>query len=79
MERSAANSAYAKLHEKAPYHDGTFRSWAKEWSPTHPYHYNDGVSIGVSDRDLTPHDAFTTKADASPLPPEDDRDQDLES
>lgn len=75
MERAATNSAYAKLHEKAPYHDGTFRSWAKEWSPKHPYHYNDGVSIGVADRDLTPHDAFTTEADASPVPAGADEDQ----
>jgi hypothetical protein len=75
MERAAANSAYAKLHEKAPYHDGSFQSWAKDWSTSHPYHYNDGVSIGVADHDLTPWDAFTTERDASPLPSGADDDQ----
>ena len=72
MEQRAAAAAYAALHEgegKRPFHDGTFTNWAAEWSPTFPYRYDDGVSINVSDRDLTPWDEFTTRTSASPLPP----------
>ena len=72
MEQRAAAAAYGALHEgegKRPFHDGTFTNWAAEWSPTFPYRYDDGVSINVSDRDLTPWDEFTTRTNASPLPP----------
>lgn len=66
MEREAASAFYGALHEDAPFHDGTFQSWAKERSRSHPYKYDEGVSIGVAKRDLAPHDLFTTKPDASP-------------
>lgn len=70
MNQEAARAAYEALHEKRPYHDGTFTSWAERRGPSHPFHYNAGVSIGVADEDLTPWDEFTTKADASPVPSE---------
>lgn len=69
MEREAAQAAYEALHEKQPWHDGTFTSWAKERSASHPYRYDAGVSIGATETDLTPWDLFTTKADASPVQP----------
>lgn len=67
MEREAAAAAYAKLHEKEPYHDGSFTSWASDRGRSHPYHFNDGVSIGVAGHDATPWDAFTTEREASPV------------
>ena len=69
MEREAASAMYAKLHEDAPYHDGSFRSWAKERSQSHPYHFGDGVTFGVAAEDIAPHDKFTTEVDASPVAP----------
>lgn len=70
MEQQAANAAYADLHEKAPYHDGTFTSWAEERSRKHPYRYTDGVTIAVANHDPTPWDKFTTEVSASPVRPE---------
>ena len=72
MEREAADALYARLHEKQPYHDGTFTSWAEHRSASHPYHFHDGVKIGVAESDLTPHDMFTTEQNASPVPPDDE-------
>ena len=69
MEVKAAQDAYADLHEKAPYHDGTFTSWSPKRSAGYPYHHSHGVSFGAADQDLTPWDVFTTEVDASPLPP----------
>lgn len=67
MEREAAAASYAKLHEKEPYHNGSFTSWSKDRGPSHPYHFNEGVSIGVADENLTPWDKFTTEVNASPV------------
>jgi hypothetical protein len=58
MEAAAANWRYDDLHEKAPYHDGAFTSWAKTRSLSHPYHARDGVSVWVAQADLNPTDAF---------------------
>lgn len=58
METAAANSRYDAKHEKRPYHDGTFKSWAEKRSPGHPYHARDGVTIWVHDEDLSPDDNF---------------------
>lgn len=66
-ERAAAERAYERLHKDAPYHDGTYQSWAKEASDSHPYHFSDGVTIGVAPTDLNPGDEFTTDRDASPV------------
>lgn len=66
MEAEAARAAYEALHEAAPYHDGTFTSWAKERSESHPYRYSAGVSINVATVDYSPDDPFTTERDASP-------------
>jgi predicted amidophosphoribosyltransferase len=71
MEREAAQAAYEAKHEKAPWHDGTFESWAGEQSPEHPYHFRHGVTVGVADRNVAPWDKFTTKAKASPIAPSD--------
>lgn len=70
MEREAAAAMYAELHKAEPYHDGTFTNWSKNRSLEHPYHFNEGVRIRVAERDLAPHDAFTTQADASPVIPD---------
>ena len=58
MEQSAAEWRYAQLHEKKPYHDGTFESWSEKQSLKHPYHYSAGVRIWVAETDLAPHDHF---------------------
>lgn len=70
MEREAAESAYDALHEDRPYHDGTFRSWVKDRSRSHPHHYRDGVTVYVTPVDHAPWDEFTTRESASPLPPD---------
>ena len=78
MERVAASEAYRALHEKQPYHDGTFKSWAATRSSSHPVHFEAGVTIGAATEDLAPWDAFTTQVDASPVAPDDrldDRDE----
>jgi hypothetical protein len=67
MEREAASRAYAELHSERSFHDGTFTSWAKERSRSHPYHFGDGVSLWVADQDAAPWDEFTTKVNASPV------------
>lgn len=69
MEREAAHAAYEALHRELPWHDGTFQSWAKERSSSHPYHFTHGVRVSVSDEDLAPWDTFTTERNASPLRP----------
>lgn len=66
MERSAAQHAYAALHEKAQWHDGTFTSWVESRSESHPYRYDDGVTIFVADADHDPADEFTSEVDARP-------------
>lgn len=58
MERAAAQAKYAELHEALPFHDGTFAKWAKERSASHPYRYDEGVTVWVAEHDLTPHDHF---------------------
>lgn len=68
MEREAADRAYERIHEKRPFHDGTFKSWAEEASESHPYHFRDGVTVYVADEDQAPWDEFTTRESASPLP-----------
>ena len=52
METQAAQAAYERLHEKAPWHDGTFESWAKDASSSHPYHLSHGTTIWVAETDL---------------------------
>lgn len=58
MATAGAEALYAQLHEGAPFHDGTFKSWAQKRSRTHPYHFSDGVTIWVAEEDLTPDDDF---------------------
>ena len=58
MERAAADWRYDTLHEKRPFHDGTFESWAEKRSLSHPYHARDGVTLWVAESDLAPHDHF---------------------
>lgn len=58
MAREAAERRYDAVHEKEPFHDGTFSSWAKEPSGRHPFRHTDGVTIWIADRDLTPDDDF---------------------
>lgn len=58
MDLAAANAKYDTKHKAAPYHDGTFKSWVKERTPSHPYHYRDGVAIWMHDVDLAPEDQF---------------------
>lgn len=66
MTRAAAIALYGDLHEAAPYHDGSFTSWSKERTRSHPYKYDEGVSIGVAETDFAPDDMFTTEVDAKP-------------
>lgn len=58
MELAAAEWRYGELHDKRPYHDGTFSKWSEKRSLQYPYHYRDGVNLWIADTDLTPHDHF---------------------
>lgn len=64
-EREAAEAKYAALHEKRPYHDGTYESWAEKRTDDHPYHYSDGVTIWVAEQDVNPDDKFLDPPDIS--------------
>ena len=64
MELAAAEWRYDQLHEKRPFHDGTFGSWSEVRTHAHPYHFRDGVRIFVADSDLNPHDHFLGGASA---------------
>lgn len=67
MNRAAADAMYSDLHEKRPFHDGTFTRWAEKRSRLFPFHYRDGVNVHVAEEDIAPGDEFTTEANASPL------------
>lgn len=56
--QAAAQRAWEHKHEDQPWHDGSFTFWAKEYGPATPFHRDDGVTIWVSDEDLTPDDDF---------------------
>jgi hypothetical protein len=58
MQQADVEARYAALHEAAPYHDGTFTSWATDRSVEHPFHYRDGVRLWLADEDYTPDDDF---------------------
>lgn len=73
MEQASAEATYEHLHKETPWHDGTFTSWAKEWSRSHPVPLAGRyIKVGVADHDLTPWDKFTTEVEASPLPPDEE-------
>lgn len=74
MERASAEAAYQELHEKLAWHDGTFTKWGESYSRAHPYPAMAGVTIGAALEDVTPHDEFTTKVSAAPIPPSVDGD-----
>lgn len=67
--REAAQAMYAALHEKAPFHDGTYTRWNEHRTSEFPYRYDEGVTVGVDTVERTPWDYFTTRTNASPLPP----------
>ena len=71
MERESSRGLYAELHEKAPFHNGSFSSWSAKRTKKHPVRFDEAVQIGVSTDELTPWDPFTTEVNASPLPPTD--------
>jgi hypothetical protein len=64
MERRGAERMYELLHADRPYHDGTFTEWVKEPSRSHPYHFNDGVTIWVAASDVAPDDKFLSSESA---------------
>lgn len=60
MEAAAAQAQFDRLHEKRPWHDGTFTDWSAEPSADHPYHYSYGTRIWVAEVDLALGGKFTT-------------------
>jgi hypothetical protein len=71
MEELAARRRYDMLHEREPYHDGTFENWSKDASAEFPYRYDDGVRIWVAPVDLTPDDDFLDQGLSAPASVED--------
>ncbi|MCW2785250.1 MAG: hypothetical protein JWP74_1767 [Marmoricola sp.] len=60
MERAATEHRWSALHEDKPWHNGDFTAWAEKRSDATPYHFKDGVTLYVSDRDDNPDDDFLT-------------------
>lgn len=66
MALAAAKRLFDQLHEEAPFHDGSFKRWAKKASPTTPFHYLDGTVVFLAPAEGNPGDLFTTVRDAAP-------------
>lgn len=66
MMKAYAESLYDKLHEKKPFHNGTFDKWGEKRTSETPFHYRDGVSLWIVDADLSPHDHFLGGASDCP-------------
>lgn len=58
MQLEAAKALYAELHAERPYHDGSFKSWAKERSSNFPFRFTDGLSFYMSPVEVNPDDQF---------------------
>ncbi len=43
-----AKRLFAEEHKEEPWHDGTFTTWAKEFSVETPSHFSDGMTIWVA-------------------------------
>lgn len=65
MVTEAMQAKYARLHEKRPWHNGSFTDWAEEPSVEHPYHYTHGTTIWVSEQDLAVGGEFLSPSDGS--------------
>jgi hypothetical protein len=67
MEAASANARYAERHKEKPFHDGTFptdlAAWSATRTPSHPFKYDEGVTIWAADTDVNPHDHFLGGAD----------------
>lgn len=61
MEAAAAQAQFDRLHEKRPWHDGSFADWAEEASDEYPYHHSFGTRIWVAETDLGLGGEFTTR------------------
>src|SRR5690606_5235770 len=51
MQLEAAKRRFALLHEERPYHDGTMTLWSEKPSPSYPFHFSDGASIFLAEKD----------------------------
>lgn len=69
MEKAAAEWWYGALHEKTPFHDGTFKHWSAERTARFRYHFGDGVGIIASATDLYPDDDFLERDKPAPESP----------
>jgi len=58
MALSAAHRRYEAKHDERPFHDGTFANWSEKPSGDHPFHHDAGVTIWVSEHNLSPDDDF---------------------
>ena len=52
MVEESARAEYARLHEKRPWHDGSFSKWSEEPSATFRFHFQHGTTIWVAETDL---------------------------
>lgn len=67
MQKRAAERRWEQLHEKRPYHDGTFSHWSENLDRDHPFHFSDGFSVWVTDGvDPSPDDRFLQVESAGP-------------
>lgn len=63
-EQKVADRRYRALYADREWHDGTGRTFVKDFSPDTPYRFDDGVTISVTPTDLSPNDTFLTKRQA---------------
>lgn len=61
METAAAQARFDGLHEKRPWHDGTFTDWADKQTASHPYHFRHGTRVWAAETDLGLGGDFTTR------------------
>lgn len=68
----ATKRRYQMLHEKKPYHDGTFKRWVEDASLDYPFHAFDGVSFWLSPVDIPDDDDWLGQAQGLLAPGEND-------
>lgn len=65
-ELAVAERLFDALHEREPWHDGTFSTWSGEFSEATPWHYRDGTRIYLAETDENPSDQFLADKLARP-------------
>ena len=63
-EQKVAERRYRALYTDLEWHDGTGQHFVKDFSPTTPFRYDDGVTISVTPTDESPGETWLEKRQA---------------